>query len=665
MSLASRKLIQATAGAAGAGEAVDDDFANVVLLLDGDGTSGDANNTFTDSSTNGFTVTETGSVVQGSFSPYGDNWSNSFGSNNYYTAASDASFNLGTGDFTVEAWVNPTQYTTFNYICTMFATGGLTFYVTGGTLKVRRYFVADVLSSSTIPEIGEWTHVAATRSGTTLRIFVNGVQTATTTDSTNYAQGNFAVGNDSTNQAPWYGNISNLRVLKGTALYTSNFTPPTSPLTNITNTSILTAQSNRFVDNSSNGHALTINNTPKVTPFSPFKDDDARDITTDGGSAYFNGTVSQNKLYLADATPLSPEGDDFTIEAWIYTKGSAFSDYQGIWIKWTAGNQEIFFSLDPSLKVYGVLYIGGNINLTSTNAIQPYTWNHVAFTRNGTTLTLWINGNSEATATASGTVINDTDPVYVGNYQITGFYEFNGYISDVRWVKGTAVYTSAFTLPTAPLTAITNTETLLSFQDSGIYDRSGINNVDTVSTAQIDTAVTKYGTGSIEFSGNTTDKLVVSSPELVLGTGDFTIEFWVYFNSINDGNVYTLLDGRTSSDTTALVIAQESSGAWTSRLGDSTLVNEGWNSATFTTGTWYHIAITRESGTTRYFKDGTKTSADLSDTGNYDSDTYNIGGRYATSGNSINGFIDDFRITKGLARYTTNFTPPTAALPKF
>ena len=206
---------------------------------------------------------------------------------------------------------------------------------------------------------------------------------------------------------------------------------------------------------------------------------------------------------------------------------------------------------------------------------------------------------------------------------------------------------------------------MLNFQDAGIYDRSGINNIDTVGNAQIDTAVKKYGTGSLEFSGNTTDKLVVSSPDLVLGTGDFTIEFWVYFDSINDGNVYTLLDGRTSSDTTALVIAQESSGAWTSRLGDSTLVDEGWSSSTFTTGTWYHIAITRESGTTRYFKDGTKTSADLSDTGNYDSDTYNIGGRYAASGNSINGYIDDFRITKGIARYTSNFTPPSAELPKF
>ena len=101
MSRVANKLIAAAAGAGA--DTGDDDFANVILLLDGDGTNGAANNTFTDSSTNNFTVTESGSVVQGSFSPYGDNWSNYFeGTNDYFTFSSVTA--AGTGDVTVEFW---------------------------------------------------------------------------------------------------------------------------------------------------------------------------------------------------------------------------------------------------------------------------------------------------------------------------------------------------------------------------------------------------------------------------------------------------------------------------------------------------------------------------------------------------------------------------------
>jgi hypothetical protein len=93
--------------------------------------------------------------------------------------------------------------------------------------------------------------------------------------------------------------------------------------------------------------------------------------------------------------------------------------------------------------------------------------------------------------------------------------------------------------------------------------------------------------------------------------------------------------------------------------GAGSNLNEGWDSSTFSTGTWYHIAQTRESSVSRFFVNGTKTSGNLTDTTNYDSQTYHIGGRYAVGGNSTNGYIDELRITKGKARYTSNFTVPT------
>ena len=81
---------------------------------------------------------------------------------------------------------------------------------------------------------------------------------------------------------------------------------------------------------------------------------------------------------------------------------------------------------------------------------------------------------------------------------------------------------------------------------------------------------------------------------------------------------------------------------------------------------WYHIALTRESGSTKLFIDGTQAGSTYSDTTSY------LGpqGGFLTIGGlnqafTINGYIDDLRITKGIARYTANFTAPTAALPKF
>ena len=98
-----QKLLGAAAGFG----ADDPDFKHTTLLLDFDGTSGDANNTFTDSGSVGATVTENGDAIQGSFSPYGDNWSVYFdGSNDRLDVGSSGVTNIGSGAFTIEFWIN-------------------------------------------------------------------------------------------------------------------------------------------------------------------------------------------------------------------------------------------------------------------------------------------------------------------------------------------------------------------------------------------------------------------------------------------------------------------------------------------------------------------------------------------------------------------------------
>lgn len=637
----------------------------VTLMLDGDGTANGQNKTFTDSSTNNFTVSSAAGVVtQGVFSPYGDNWSNYFDVDLLSTSFTA----IGSSDFTLEFWAMVEEDTTGRWFAGT-GTGTGSFQIGAGSGgKWSFYTESNVLRFNGTTSIAKstWYHVAVSRSGSTIKLFINGSEEASATDSVNYSATSLGIGGYSSTNASCYGYISNFRIVVGTALYTSAFTPPTAPLTAVTNTKLLTCQSNRFVDNSSDSNSISIQTgTPSVSRFSPFESDKPYDITTDGGSGYFEGTVSTSKLSIADATPLSPEGSDFTIEAWVYTKGSAFSDYQGIWIKWTAGNQEIFFSLSPTLNVYAALYIGGNINLTSSNTIEPYTWNHVALTRSGTTATLWINGNSEATTTVSGTIINDTDAVYIGGYALNGYYEFNGYISDVRWVKGTAVYTSAFTPPTAPLTAITNTETLLSFQDSAIPDLSGINNIYTADNAKVGGSdPTKYGSNSLKLDGSGDYLLFSSSEAFDYSTGDFTLECWVYKNANPSADAGIIEQRPASTDGNYPMLGLNSSGQLFYYVNSAYRISASASTA-LSNQAWDHVAYVRSGGNlgTLYIN-GTSVGT-WSDTTDYVTAPLRIGSHAYPGGTQFNGFIDDLRITKGVARYTSNFTAPTEALPKF
>jgi hypothetical protein len=103
MSRSSLKSIQAASGTPGSTiDTGDEYFSNVVLLLDGDGTTGQHNNTFGDSSSSPLTITENGTVVQGSFSPYLTNWSTYCnGTASYSSFSHNTALNPGTGNFTI------------------------------------------------------------------------------------------------------------------------------------------------------------------------------------------------------------------------------------------------------------------------------------------------------------------------------------------------------------------------------------------------------------------------------------------------------------------------------------------------------------------------------------------------------------------------------------
>jgi hypothetical protein len=248
--------------------------------------------------------------------------------------------------------------------------------------------------------------------------------------------------------------------------------------------------------------------------------------------------------------------------------------------------------------------------------------------------------------------MTNTSAFVVGADDAAGNLGYAGYISNLRVIKGTAIYTAAFTPPTAPLTAITNTSLLLSYTNAGILDNAMMNNLETVGNAQISTSVKKYGTGSMAFDG-TDDRLnMPSSPNLAFGTGDFTLEMWAYFTST--ANFPTLTDSRANTSSTA-GFNLGLSGAKVQLYTTSQLLI---GSSTLSANTWYHIAVTRASGTLKIWLNGTQ-DATVANSTNWSDQTFIVGAT-PTPTNYMTGYIDDLRITK-YARYTTTFTPPTAA----
>ena len=639
------------------------------------------NTTVATASNSGLPITRNGNTTQGTFSPYGDFWSNYFdGSGDYLTVPANAAFGFD-ADFTIEVWVNTTTFSTDTQFRRVVSLGP------DGAANINLLFTADLSSASsnvsvfagtllvsgTIPVAnGAWNHVAVSRSGTSLRLFVNGVQSGSTaTTSTNFSGGTtngVTVGKYPGANGHFLGYISNLRIVKGTAVYTSNFTPSTAPLTAISGTSLLTCQSNRFIDNSSNNFALTVNGDTSVQPFSPFNPTAAYSPSVNGGSGYFDGTT--DFIYAADNAEFNFGSGNFTIEFWAKFTGNAASSV-GVFGKSGTG----FVSIKLEQGTLGTFYLYMSTNGSSwTHTIQFTTagvmsgaWGHIAIVRNSATVTVYSNGVSVASANLSTSALsNSSDPFVIGstttNTGWTYYAPWTGYISNFRVVKGTAVYTSNFTPPTAPLTAITNTSLLCNFTNAGIFDNAMKNDLETVGNAQISTSVKKYGTGSMYFDGSGDALYIPDTPNLKFGTGDFTLEAWVYATATPSAQ-YAQIIGRTQYGST---------GDWmfqiTNAMKLTIYINNGFaatSTGAISLNTWTHVAATRSGSSVKLFINGTQDGSGTSSasTENNASGQYTIGADQGADAAVYTGYIDDLRITKGVARYTANFTPPTQAFP--
>lgn len=249
-------------------------FNSTELILNGEVFGGLAsqNNTFSDSSSNTFTITRNGNVTQGTttpFSPYG--WSSYFnGTTDYLSVASNAAFGYGTGDFTMECWFSlnalPTGTNGAHLIDQRTADSQVvpTLYVySDGSIKLFVSGAERITGGSVL--LNKWYHVAISKRSGITKMYLDGVQIGSSyTDSNTYITSPVYIGTKYNATQMFNGYISNLRLTKGQGLYTGAFTPSTTALTISTNgnasggvitptasnVSLLTLQNNSFVDNS-------------------------------------------------------------------------------------------------------------------------------------------------------------------------------------------------------------------------------------------------------------------------------------------------------------------------------------------------------------------------------------------------------------------------------
>jgi len=650
-----------------------------------------------DNSLNNFNVNVLGDAKASNFSPYTGGYYSVFfdGTGDYLSTATNTAFGFGTGDFTIEFWT--LWGGTFNSlnggsmielraavaaeatVIYLSTSGVITFYDGPSNAEV----------SSGITITSQWTHIALARQSGVWRLFINGSLAVSRTSNTDLGSTKPVLIGQGINGATtsYNGYISNVRIVKGTALYTAAFTPPISPLVAISGTSLLTCQSNRFKDDSSTAATITVSGDAKISAADPF---DVPESFASYGSTYLDGTGD----YLSiPATSLFAFGTlNFTVEAWIYPLAYGGSTV-GASIFGTVNGSTSGYSLNLGQTQDTMRIISNatgtwadNLTVSAGGGAPLNTWSHIAWVRNGNSMTIYKNGISVGTMSGVS-AYNFTSPSNAGYAGVfnDGSYtrNFNGHISDLRVVRGTAIYTGNFTPPSAPIsisgsptqypnTANVNTSfpsanTLLSLlqysqphNNSTFLDKSNFRQVITRNGNSQQGSFSPYGANWSAYFDGTGDYLTLSDNAQWVMDTDYTVEFWFYASSFP--GQYNNFINQYGGASSYWGINYDTSLGWCFFYHNGAGEQKTARNQNSPLNNWVHIAVVK-SGTTGYmFINGTQAGATFSFPTINDVSSSLYIGAWSTPGDYINGYLSNLRMVKGTALYTSNFTPSTSPL---
>ena len=392
------------------------------------------------------------------------------GTGDYLSVADHADWDFGTGDFTVEAYINPTVLNAdnglFNTNQDNWAGSGFGAYWHAANARWQlRINSTDMFMAADTIAVNKWFHVAFVRTAGQIKYFLNGVQIgADQASSENISgTGKLTLGVKGSTTY-WTGYVREFRV-SNSARYTSSFNPSQTGFTVDANTKLYIKGNEdngvtTFVDSETSPKTITTNGDTKIKYTEDyrsciFKDETGKFPYPQGsakvdffaigsGVGYFDGTNSY--LELADSNDFdwaAPSGstNDFTWE--MYIRNSASSGVFQIISRETVNHKAFNGSLSDGSWQWCLdnshVVMGG---YTASEVIDktPNIWQHIAMARSGTTLNFFLNGRL-AKSVSDSTDYSDTEKLLIGhNYT----WYFTGLMDNIRISKGVARYTAAF-----------------------------------------------------------------------------------------------------------------------------------------------------------------------------------------------------------------------------
>ena len=379
------------------------------------------------------------------------------GSDDWAYCLPHADWNFGTGNFTIDLWARWTALQ-HSLLVTCGGYGAISANYIGWSLIYLHgspgnldFINFDSPTTTNIGFIGSWTptvntwyHIAVTRSGNDFKIYVDGaiIGSGTDTDTCSYDTRYLEIGKTYDSGYFFPGYMDEIRISKGVARWNADFSGalPTAPYGNDANTSLLL-----------HCNSYDVCPTPKVPTFVETAQLDTAQKKFGESSLLLDG--NSDYVTIPDSADWAFGNGNFAIELWF--RKSADGVIQYLFSQGDTG-------VDVSNRSIGATFVAdntlafwvcsGTTQYTSSYsaAVTGTAWHHYALVRNGNTMTQYIDGTASGTLDVTGITLNDsTTPFYVGSAWTSG-YSFNGHIDAFHIIKGTALYTAAFTAPTTP-----------------------------------------------------------------------------------------------------------------------------------------------------------------------------------------------------------------------
>ncbi len=654
-------------------------WANVVLLLQGTGTNGSTSFPDSSISTKATTVVSAATISTTQSKWGGGSMAFNTSNNGYtYTTATSSDF-IFTGDFTIETWVYIVTGSGTVYIGGNWVSGAgfpMGIQITTGTWlpQISIFGGSPIASSGTALTRDAWHHVAVSRVSGVIYVVADGAIYSTTSNSSTFGSVAYNWYIESWGGATGtngYWNANDYRITKGVGrYYPGNLTPPTAQMPT---SGIRPAYGVVPSAQASTGAWTYINSTRINTNASGTRTLSATSLTAGNHIFVFVGS----SVTLAASTISDTAGNTYTAVVtssgnllfgkWYYCLNANGNASNVVTI--TAGSTTVYgaasiqFSKSGSLPALNA--VAGSLTGSGTAAV---TCNKLTSNMGGLLLNGFSSNAAESSIVWSG-ISGLTDPFTNDSVnRVTLSYKTTSdVVTDVQatatgavaqgkvisTLSVTDVVTSSFDpffSSTVLLLHCDGTNASTTFTDLSAYART----MTRTGGPTISTTQSKFGGASMLSSG--TGRITTpTSPDFYFGTGDFTLEFWLYAVDVTTAQA---VFGNDTAPATYIYL-------WNGDINNSVVAANACFPAgsTIVANTWNHIALSRKDSVLSCNLNGVckayGTNTNITGTGGVD--WYSWGGRgVGPSGQMVSGnFIDEIRITKGVGRYTGDFAAPT------